>query len=83
MVRHTLMYSEIIFCIMFLGNIHYRIHVIWITEAVSEKDEKKCEETTTPSMETMVFTNTVSAEVSQHDFVCCEMTDNLTICTRF
>lgn len=69
--------------LIFLGNLHNRIYVIWIVKTVSEEDKKKCEETTTPSMETMVFTNTVCAEVSQHDFICCEMTDYLSLCIGF
>lgn len=46
------------------GNIHNRVHVVWLSEAVPQANEEKREATSTASLEKMVYADPLSAQVS-------------------
>lgn len=49
---------------IFSGNIYHRVYVMWLAETVSEEDQKECQETPAASLEEMVYTDFISAQVN-------------------
>lgn len=48
----------------YTGYLHHWVHVFGIPETVSEEDQKECEEITVAGMETMVYADPLSTQVS-------------------